>query len=104
MDFVKNVFAPTDPEMHAAVEARVDPKFFKSQSELLLPDDLDRLLDPGDEEAKHVLAEVNARKPIHKMYDTQKDFASEPINGWTVKIQRGKLGMVIPPAPTSNGQ
>ncbi|KAF8532575.1 hypothetical protein JB92DRAFT_3103670 [Gautieria morchelliformis] len=58
----------------------------KSHSGLLLPDDLDRLIDLGDEEAKH------------------KDFASEPINGWTVKTQRGKLGMVIPPAPTSNGR
>jgi len=104
MDFVKNVFAPTDPEMHAAVQARVDPKFFKdgADGEILLEADLNRLIDPADEDAKHVLAEVNARKPIHVMYDSQKDFGSEPINGWTVKIERGKLGMVIPPSVSVN--
>ncbi|KAF8524134.1 putative halogenase [Hysterangium stoloniferum] len=99
MDFVKNIFAPTDPEMHAAVQARVDPKFFElgPGSDILLNSDLDRLIDPADEEAKHVLSEVNARKPIHVMYDSQKDFGSEPINGWIVLIQRGRLGLTAAP-------
>ncbi|KAF9070286.1 FAD/NAD-P-binding domain-containing protein [Rhodocollybia butyracea] len=96
MDFVKNVFAPTDPEMHAAVEARVDPKFFHSKdaTDILLPSDLDRIFGKEDEDVKHVLGEINARKPIHKMYDVGTDFGSEAINGYTIKLERGQLGMV----------
>jgi flavine halogenase len=93
MDFVKNVFAPTDPEMHAAVQARVDPKFFQEGSEnILLQSDLDRMFE--DEDTKHVLAEVNARKPIHAMYDAKKNFASEVINGYTIHLETGNLSMV----------
>ena len=103
MDFVKHLFAPTDPEMHAAVQARLDPTFFGpgSQAPILLEGDLNRMLDPADEEARHVLAEVNARKPIHMMYDAQEDFGSQLINGWTVNIQRGKLGIVVPTTAVS---
>lgn len=94
MDFVKNVFAPTDPEMHAAVQARVDPKFFEDTGtdSVLLPSDLNRIF--KDEDTKHVLAEVNARKPIHQMYDAGKNFASEVICGYTIKLERGALCMV----------
>jgi hypothetical protein len=96
MDFVKGVFAPIDPEMHAAVQARVDPKFFEDtdgdRANILLSADLDRLF--SDEEVRHVLSEVNARKPVHKMYDSQKDFGSEPLFGYTIQLERGKLNMV----------
>lgn len=86
MDFVKNVFAPTDPEMHAAVQARVDPKFFEDNGaeNILLQKDLDAMFE--DDDTKHVLSEINARKPIHKMYDSKKDFASEVIHGYTIHL------------------
>jgi hypothetical protein len=94
MDFVKNVFAPTDPEMHAAVQARVDPKFFQDSASdnILLQSDLDKMFE--DEDTKHVLSEVNARKPIHQMYDAKKNFASEAIHGYTIHLETGKLTMV----------
>ncbi|KAF5353912.1 hypothetical protein D9756_007139 [Leucocoprinus leucothites] len=93
MDFVKNVFAPTDPELEAAVQQRVAPEFFEG-GDILLPSQVEAMFD--DEDVKHVLHVVNARKPVHKMFDTQKEFGSEPINGYTIKLVRGELGMVRP--------
>jgi hypothetical protein len=92
MDFVKGVFAPTDPELEAAVQARVDPKFFEGENNVVLPSQVDEAFE--SEDVRHVIQVVNARKPVHKMFDTQKDFGSEPINGYTVKLTRGELGMV----------
>ncbi|KAJ3575479.1 hypothetical protein NP233_g1073 [Leucocoprinus birnbaumii] len=90
MDFVKNVFAPTDPELEAAVQQRVDPKFFEGgETNILLPSQVESMFD--DEDVKHVLHVINARKPVHKMFDTQRDFGSEPINGYTIRLVRGEL-------------
>ena len=42
----------------------------------VIESDLDRLSGDGDEEAKTILSEINARKPIHKMYNATDDFGS----------------------------
>lgn len=95
MNFVKNVFAPTDPELEAAVQQRLDPELFDGgESRILLPSQVEAMFE--DEDIKHVLCVINARKPVHRMYDTQRDFGSEPINGYTIKLVRGQLGMVKP--------
>ena len=85
MDFVKNVLAPTDPAMQAAVASR-DPSLFGEGFV-----DVEKL---EDEDARHVLSKVNARKAVAGIYDTRTNFASEAINGWTVRLERGNLSMV----------
>ncbi len=91
MDFVKHIFSPTDPEMHTAVGARVDPSLFAPSGPILTPAQLDEILDPDDEEAGHVLREVNARKPIHIMYSGTANFELEEIAGYKVRCERGNL-------------
>ncbi|KAJ6574728.1 hypothetical protein B0H19DRAFT_1125483 [Mycena capillaripes] len=48
----------------------------------------------NDEEAKHVLLEVNARKPIHAVYDCDINFTTEVMGGFCVRMQQGELGLV----------
>ncbi|KAG1823475.1 putative halogenase, partial [Suillus subaureus] len=93
MDFCRHLFAPTDPEMHSAVKAR--------QGGLTSPDgpvmtecEVDRLLRDADEEAKIVLKEINARKPIHTMYNPTENFGVEEHFGFKAVLERGKLGLV----------
>ncbi|KZT42314.1 FAD/NAD(P)-binding domain-containing protein [Sistotremastrum suecicum HHB10207 ss-3] len=93
MDFCKHIFSPTDPEMHEAVGARVDPSLFSPEGPVMTPDDLDRVLDPNDDEARAVLQEVNARKPVHIMYNATGNFDMEDVNGWKVTVKRGNLGL-----------
>lgn len=96
MDFIKNIlFVPTTPELEAEVRQRIDPKFFEdSEANILLPTQVEAMFE--EEDVRHVLYVINSRKPIHKMFDTEKDFASESINGYTVRLVRGKLGMIRP--------
>ncbi|KZS96642.1 FAD/NAD(P)-binding domain-containing protein [Sistotremastrum niveocremeum HHB9708] len=93
MDFCKHVFAPTDPEMHEAVGARVDPSLFSPDGPVMTPDDLEKVLAPGDDEARHVLHEVNARKPVHIMYNATGNFDLEDVNGYKVNVVPGSLGL-----------
>lgn len=93
MDFCKHIFSPTDPEMHEAVGARVDPSLFSPEGPVMTPEDLDRVLDPTDEDARAVLQEVNARKPVHIMYNATGNFDVEDVNGWKVTVKRGNLGL-----------
>ena len=115
MDFCRHIFAPTDPEMHCAVKARqafficssefshtntqlnlnrLDPVFTSPSGPVMIESDLDRLFGDGDEEAKIVLSEINARKPIHRMYNVTDDFGVEQHFGFKAVLERGKLGLV----------
>ncbi|KAG1720058.1 putative halogenase [Suillus lakei] len=69
MDFCRHLFAPTDPEMHSAVKARLGPTLTSPDAPVMTECDVDRLIGDADEEAKIVLKEINARKPIHTMYN-----------------------------------
>jgi hypothetical protein len=55
--------------------------------------DIDRLLGDADEDAKHVLSEINARKPIHTMYNPTENFGVEEHFGFKAVLERGKLGL-----------
>lgn len=59
--------------------------------------DIDKVIDPKDEEAKLVLSEVNARKPIHAMYNSTRNFGDEVLDGYIVRVERGRLGLVKAP-------
>ena len=93
MDFCKNVFAPTDPEMHEAVGARL-PELTSAAGPIMSGKDIERVLDPEDEDAKHVLSEINARKPIHAMYSGPAHLAMEGVNGLVGRMERGSLGLI----------
>jgi hypothetical protein len=57
--------------------------------------DIDRLLGDADEEAKIVLNEINARKPIHTMYNPTENFGVEEHFGFKAVLERGKLGLAF---------
>lgn len=96
MDFIKNIlFIPTTPELEVDVRRRIDPKFFEDgEANILLPTQVEAVFE--EEDVRHVLHVTNSRKPIHKMFDSEREFASEAINGYTVRLVRGKLGMIRP--------
>ncbi|KAG2104374.1 putative halogenase [Suillus discolor] len=94
MDFCGHLFAPTDPEMHSAVKARLDPSLTSPDAPVMTESDIDRVLGDADEEAKIVLSEINARKPIHTMYNPTENFGVEEHFGFKAVLQRGKLGLV----------
>lgn len=95
MDFLKDVFGPSNPELEAAIQLRVDPAFFDNGAgNIVLPSKLDEMFD--DEDVKDVLHVVNARKPILRMFDAPQEFGSELVNGYTIKLVRGQLGMIRP--------
>ena len=92
MNFVKNLF-DTDEEAQRAVEAKFGgTDLFKASAPVLTPDMVARLTQ--DETEQDVLKEVNARKVIHPMYSPMGNFASEAIDGSSVRLQRGHLGLV----------
>ncbi|KAG1776888.1 putative halogenase [Suillus placidus] len=96
MDFCRHLFAPTDPEMHSAVKARqgLDPTLTSPDAPVMTECEVDRLLGDADEEAKLVLKEINARKPIHAMYNPTENFGVEEHFGFKAVLERGKLGLV----------
>ncbi|KZT28366.1 putative halogenase [Neolentinus lepideus HHB14362 ss-1] len=92
MDFCKNVFAPTSPEMYKSVGERVDPSLMAENGPILDVETIDKIVG-SDDEAKYVLWEVNARKPIHVMYDAPAHFVGEVQAGFSVSMERGNLGL-----------
>jgi hypothetical protein len=55
--------------------------------------EVDHLLGDADEEAKIVLKEINARKPIHTMYNPTENFGVEEHFGFKAVLERGRLGL-----------
>ncbi|KAJ7204695.1 putative halogenase, partial [Mycena pura] len=93
MDFCKNIFAPTNPLMHAQVAKRLGPELTSPDAPIMGVAAV-MTLAGNDENAKHVLLEVNARKPIHVMYDADVNFTTEVMGGFCVRMQKGNLGLV----------
>lgn len=93
MDFCSNLFAPTDPEMYKSVGKRIEPSKLQPDGPILLPKDVQLVVGPFDTEAMHVLNEINARKPIHNMYNVADNFGEESFNGFAFVCERGKLGL-----------
>jgi hypothetical protein len=93
MDFCKNIFAPTDPEMHEVIGARL-PELTSATAPIMSEQDIEKVVDPEDEDAKHVLSEINARKPIHAMYSGPAHIAMEGVNGLVGRVEWGSLGLI----------
>ncbi|KAI0028270.1 FAD/NAD-P-binding domain-containing protein [Vararia minispora EC-137] len=93
MDFCSALFLPTSPRMHADVARRFPPELSDKSAPIMLPEDIACKVSVHDEDALHVLREINARKPIHAMYDVAQHFAEEAIYGMVPRIGRGSLGL-----------
>ncbi|KAG7444588.1 putative halogenase [Guyanagaster necrorhizus] len=92
LDFCRNVFAPTRPEAHEAAVRRLG-SLADPDGPLLGTDTVDELTGT-DMDAKHALWKINARKPLHSMYDCKRNFGTEIINGFYVRMVQGMLGLV----------
>lgn len=96
MDFVAHVlFTPTDPEMHESVAKRLPRSLLSPEGRIMLEEEINKVIAPGDEEARYVLHEVNARKPIHAMYDGPVHLANESVDGMFGIAKRGSLGIAL---------
>ncbi|CAK5284694.1 unnamed protein product [Mycena citricolor] len=93
MDFCSHALGPTTPEMAASVSQRVPHALLAPDGPLLATQDVVQLAD-GDDEAKHVLWRVNARKAVDGIYDWERNFRSEKLGGWVVRLETGRLGLV----------
>jgi flavine halogenase len=78
--------------MHAEVTQRLDPKLTDVNGPILLSDDIRRLVGT-DDDAYHVLSEINARKPIHTVYNVGHHFMHEVFASLVSAIERGRLGL-----------
>ncbi|KAK7039954.1 hypothetical protein R3P38DRAFT_3469314 [Favolaschia claudopus] len=93
MDFCEHALGPTTPEMHAAVANRLeDPTLLADKGPIMPPNEVEAIAGQ-DEETKHVLWRVNARKAVEGIYDWQSDLESSAVNGLGVVLERGRLGL-----------
>lgn len=60
---------------------------------ILTSSDIDKLVSRQDDEARTVLAEINARKPVHHMYSPKQNFLTEVHHGLNAVLERGQLGL-----------
>ncbi|TFK39897.1 putative halogenase [Crucibulum laeve] len=90
LHFCKNILAPTTPQMHKEVAERL-PQLTAPDGPILDVDTVTEIAGK-DEDTKHVLLEVNARKAIHVMYG-QGHFGSEIMAGFYANLEKGNLGL-----------
>ena len=89
-----DIWAPTDPEMHAAVASRLGPELLSPSAPIFSDEELKQFVDPEDEDATNVLRRINARKVVDPLFRGTPILESEPENGYVSFLQRGKLGLV----------
>ncbi|KAK0194558.1 putative halogenase [Armillaria mellea] len=92
MDFCKDIFAPTDPQMHEAVGARLGPELCSPSVPIMTDSEIEDLT-KDDNEAKLVLKEINARKAVHTMYGGPIHVAAESIDGLVLNLEVGNFGL-----------
>jgi len=91
--FTRNLFTPTTHEQYRSVNERVPKDLINLSAPVVSPEELDKVLDTDDSDAKAVLKRINALKVLRN--DTSPDsFTSESVNGYVVRLERGKLGLV----------
>ncbi|KAJ7125045.1 FAD binding domain-containing protein [Mycena epipterygia] len=127
LDFCVNLFNPTSPEQHDRVASQtemigralldvtspiVDPAVLEKAlhvehnpiSKTLLPPPSRMRLTNRDRsasevaETRMVLTKINARRVVHSEYAIN-NFESEPIAGYVVRLEQGRLGLDISTTP-----
>ncbi|TFK44724.1 hypothetical protein BDQ12DRAFT_673465 [Crucibulum laeve] len=94
MDFCKDVFAPTDPELHEAVGARLHPELLAPNAPILSEAEITKAVAPGDEDAKLVLNRLNARKHVNTLYKGPDNLQVDSVDGYIANLVHGALGLV----------
>ncbi|KAI9571693.1 FAD/NAD-binding domain-containing protein [Boletus coccyginus] len=94
MDFCTSMFAPTDAPMIKAVSERVDPKLLDPKAPIMTHDQIDKLIDRTDEEARLVLGRINVRKQNRSIYDPFGSFTDDNHFGFRAVLERGNLRLV----------
>ncbi|KAJ7287278.1 FAD binding domain-containing protein [Mycena rebaudengoi] len=128
LDFCVNLFNPTSPEQHDRVGglAEIGPELIDVASPIVDPTVLEQALhvesiaSPSQKapprsrihnpkrdrsasevaETKMVLKKINARRVIHSEYAIN-NFESEPIAGYVVRLEKGRLGLAPSNTATS---
>ncbi|KAH6904965.1 hypothetical protein BKA70DRAFT_1226171 [Coprinopsis sp. MPI-PUGE-AT-0042] len=94
LDFCKDIWAPVDPEMTAEVASRFGSELLSPAAPIFRPEDLEKLIDPSDEDALDVVKRANARKLVEPMFRGASSLETEPVRGFITCLERGKLGLV----------
>ncbi|KAF5320184.1 hypothetical protein D9611_010302 [Ephemerocybe angulata] len=94
LTFCQDVWAPTDPEMHASVASRLGPELLSPAAPIFSREELSELIDPADEEAMDVVRRINARKVTDPIFRGTHTLEVEPERGWIACLERGQLGLV----------
>lgn len=92
IEFTRNIFTPTTLQQYQEVNARAGDLLALS-GPVMGPDDLAKVLDAQDSDAKTVIQRINSLKVLRN--DTSPNsFTSEAVNGYVVNLERGRLGLV----------
>ncbi|KAK7012981.1 putative halogenase [Favolaschia claudopus] len=86
IDFFSHVVGVTHPEMHRAVAQRIDLKFMAPNGPIL-PHKVVADAAGQDKEVNQVLWQINSKKGLDK------DFRKEKLNGFSIRLIRGQLGL-----------
>jgi flavine halogenase len=89
-----DIWAPVDPEMTAEVASRFGSELLSPAAPIFRPEDLEKLIDPSDEDALDVVKRANARKLVEPMFRGASSLETEPVRGFITCLERGKLGLV----------
>ncbi len=73
---------------------RIDPSLLAPDAPILTKDRLNEIFDPSDEDAKIVLANINAWKPLRPLLQPSHNFGSEPHAGCVAVLETGKVGLM----------
>ena len=96
MEFCGTVFTPVSAEVRAEVLKRLGEKndLLRLDAPPVLPKDIVKALGHYDEDAVHVIKEVNAWKVVHgDIVDVSNHFTQESFVGFVPSLQRGELGL-----------
>ncbi len=92
IEFTRNLFTPTTHQQYNEVKQRVGDLIALS-GPVMHSDELEKVLDSDDSDAKAVLKRINSLKVLRN--DTSPEsFTSEAVNGYVVNLERGQLGLV----------
>ncbi|KAJ7187029.1 hypothetical protein C8R46DRAFT_1058620 [Mycena filopes] len=83
MDFCEHALGPTTPEMAADVAERVD-------ASLIAPDGT---IKSTAEVAEIAGTDEEAKQAVEGIYDWEGNFQSEVLNGFSVQLTTGQLGL-----------
>ncbi|KAF7433146.1 Flavin-dependent halogenase armH5 [Pleurotus ostreatus] len=91
IDFTRNFFLPVSQDQYADVGERFG-QFTEINGPVMGPDDLAKVLDDDDSDAKAVLQRINALKVLSNEMGSS-GLNSEAVNGYTLVVEKGRLGM-----------